>query len=178
MKDTSSMSNTTAKMSALSIRPALPDDGDAIVEIYNPYVLNTCITFEEQRVTAQEMAERIRAVQDAGLPWLVAEEEGRVIGYAYATKWKARSAYRYSVESTVYLSPAAAGKGCGTRLYAELIAFLRKGNCHAIMGGIVQPNEASVALHEKLGFRKVAHFPEVGFKMNRWLDVGYWQLIL
>lgn len=160
------------------IRPACAGDAEAISAIYNPYILNTCITFEEQGVTAGEMAERIYLTQAAGLPWLVIEEGSQVVGYAYAAKWRVRPAYRHSVETTVYLSPAAVGKGFGTQLYSALIGLLREKNVHAVIGGIAQPNEASVALHEKLGFCKVAHFSQVGFKFDRWLDVGYWQLTL
>lgn len=121
---------------------------------------------------------RIADVQAAGLPWLVAEAEGVVAGYAYATKWRVRHAYRFSVESSVYLAPASAGQGIGTMLYRALLDRLRDGGFHLAIGGIALPNAASIALHEKLGFEKVAQFREVGFKFGRWTDVGYWQLSL
>ncbi|HEX2529944.1 MAG TPA: arsinothricin resistance N-acetyltransferase ArsN1 family B [Burkholderiaceae bacterium] len=165
-------------MKPFLIRPASEDDAEAISRIYNHYILHTCITFEEQPLSPAAMADRIGEVQAGGFPWLVAEDAGGIAGYAYAAKWRTRPAYRYSAESSVYLSPAAAGKGYGTHLYSELIHLLRQQGIHAVIGGIAQPNEASVALHEKLGFHKVAHFPQVGFKLDRWLDVGYWQLIL
>ena len=165
-------------MTAISIRPATPDDADAICRIYNPYVANTTISFEEAPVAPDEMARRIADVHAAGLPWLVAEEDGRPLGYAYATKWRARPAYRTSVESSVYLDAGAAGRGLGTLLYRALLASLRALDVHMVIGGIAQPNAASVALHEKLGFRKVAHFSEVGRKFGRWVDVGYWELRL
>jgi phosphinothricin acetyltransferase len=124
------------------------------------------------------MAQRVSDVQDAGLPWLVLEVEGRVRGYAYATRWRVRPAYRNSVESTVYLEHDAAGSGWGTDLYLALIDALRGKGLHLVIGGIALPNERSIALHEKLGFAKVAHFSEVGFKFGQWHDVGYWQLRL
>jgi L-amino acid N-acyltransferase YncA len=162
----------------LNIREATADDATPIVSIYNHFVLNTSISFEEAAVSARDMAQRIADVQAAGLPWLVAEVDGVVAGYAYATKWRVRHAYRFSVESSVYLAPGSAGKGIGTPLYRALLDRLREGGFHLAIGGIALPNAASVALHEKLGFKKVAHFQEVGFKFERWTDVGYWQLAL
>lgn len=160
------------------IRPATVDDADAIACIYNDYVLNTVITFEEDEISSQQMAERIDEVNSASLPWLVAEQSGRVVGYAYATKWKARSAYRFSVESTVYLEQSVVGQRIGHKLYAALFVLLKEKDVHVVVGCITLPNPASIALHEKFGFKKVAHFEEVGFKFKRWLNVGYWQVIL
>ena len=160
------------------IRPATIADAEAIVHIYNQYILNTIVTFEEQAVSANDMAERINENAAAGLPWLVAEIDGKVVGYAYASKWADRCAYRFSVESTVYLDPTATGQGHGTKLYEALFVILRSHSMHVVIGGIALPNPASVALHEKLGFQKVAHFKEVGFKFNQWVDVGYWQASL
>lgn len=162
----------------MHIRPAHTDDAQAIAAIYNPYILNTVISFEEDAVTDAAMAQRIADVQAGGLPWLVAERDGKVLGYAYATKWRVRHAYRFSVESSVYLAPAAARQGVGTALYAALLAQLAGCGCHLVIGGIALPNDASVALHEKMGYEKVAHFREVGFKFGRWRDVGYWQKTL
>jgi len=101
-----------------------------------------------------------------------------VAGYAYATKWRVRPAYRHSVESSIYLDQSCAGRGLGQLLYAALLDELRRRELHLVIGGIAQPNEASVRLHEKLGFRKVAMFSEVGMKFGRWVDVGYWELHL
>lgn len=157
------------------IRPATVADAGAIARIYNHYVANTVITFEELAVTAEEMAERIAETDAISLPWLVLEEDGRIVGYAYASKWKTRSAYRFSVEVTVYLEPDASGRGLGTQLFAALFAELRAKGVHVAIGGIALPNPASVALHEKFGMRKVAHFEQVGFKFGEWIDVGYWQ---
>ena len=160
------------------IRPATASDADSIARIYNHYILNTFITFEEQTVSASEIAGRIAEVASASLPWLVAEHGGRIVGYAYASKWKGRCAYRFTVESSVYLDANSVGNGYGTRLYQHLFAALKACGMHVVIGGIALPNAASVALHEKLGLKKVAHFSEVGFKFDNWIDVGYWQATL
>lgn len=162
----------------MNIRDASVADAESVAAIYNHFVLTTSISFEEAAVAPAEMAQRIADVQAAALPWLIAEQDGVVAGYAYATKWRARHAYRFSVESTVYLAPALGGKGLGTALYGALIERLRAAGFHMVIGGIALPNPASIALHEKLGFEKVAQFSEVGFKFDRWTDVGYWELKL
>ena len=160
------------------IRAATEKDAESIIRIYNHYVLNTTITFEEEAVSLQEMSSRIAEVTSNALPWLVMEEDGEVVGYAYATKWKGRSAYRFSVETTVYLAPGRGGRGLGFKLYEVLLARLREKGLHAAIAGITLPNPQSIALHEKLGMTKVAQFKEVGFKSRQWLDVGYWECLL
>lgn len=162
----------------ICVREALASDAADIARIYNHYVHNTVITFEEEPVSAQAMAARIVEVQKASLPWLVTELDGELAGYTYANKWKVRSAYRYSVETTIYLQQGCEGQGIGKRLYSELLSRLRAGGIHVAIGGAALPNEASAALHEKLGFERVATFRQVGFKHGRWVDVAYWQLIL
>ena len=109
-------------------------------------------------------------------PLLVYVEKDFVLGYAYATRWKARPAYKYSAESSIYLATEVQGRGIGTQLYKGLLNELKHLGIHTVIGGIALPNEASIALHEKLGFVKAAHFKEVGFKHSRWVDVAYWQL--
>lgn len=161
-----------------AIRSACPLDAARICTIYNHYVDGTTISFEEAPVTAADMAARIADVIDGGLPWLVLTDGDDIIGYAYATKWRARPAYRHAVESTIYLDAALAGQGHGMRLYARLLDALRVRGLHTAIAGIAQPNERSVRLHERLGFAKVAHFAEVGFKLGLWIDVGYWQMRL
>jgi L-amino acid N-acyltransferase YncA len=161
----------------MTIRHCLPSDAARICEIYNHYVRETVITFEEEPVAETEMAGRMREI-GGRWTWLVAEDDGTVAGYAYASAWKTRAAYRYSVESTVYIAPEQTRRGFGLLLYRALIAALRAQNVHYVTGGIALPNAASVALHERLGFRKIGHFSEVGFKLGRWVDVGYWELIL
>ncbi len=161
-----------------TIRQATETDAERIRIIYNHYIATTTISFEEEPVTAADMAKRIADVGAAKLPWLVMIDGDTLIGYAYATKWRVRAAYRFAVESSVYLDPDYAGRGAGTVLYEALLAELRQRELHLAIGGIAQPNEASVRLHERLGFKKVAHFEEVGLKFGRWVDVGYWQLKL
>ena len=159
------------------IRNATVEDAAAICAIYNLYVLGSTITFEEQAVPVEAMRGRITEVMEA-YPWLVYEDLGRIGGYAYATRWRPRAAYRFSAETTVYLAPDFQRRGIGRQLYVELIEKLRALGVHRAMGGIALPNAGSVALHERLGFKKVAHFPEVGRKFDRWIDVAYWQLEL
>jgi phosphinothricin acetyltransferase len=158
-------------------RFAAHHDAAAIAEIYNRYVRETVITFEETPVAAHEMARRIADVA-ARYAWLVAEHDGAVVGWAYATDWKSRSAYRFTVETTVYVAQSHHGRGIGIALYDALLAELRARRLHSAVGCIALPNPPSIALHERLGFKKVAHFPEVGRKFDRWVDVGYWQLML
>jgi L-amino acid N-acyltransferase YncA len=162
----------------IHVREAAATDGASLAAIYDHYVLGTVVTFEETAVSGRVMGERVDAVLAAGLPWLVAVEDGRVTGYAYASIWNARSAYRRTVECTAYLAPDATGRGLGTRLYEELFARLRQLGVHAVIGGIALPNPASVALHEHFGMRRTGVFREVGFKFGAWIDVGYWQTIL
>jgi L-amino acid N-acyltransferase YncA len=159
------------------IRAATPADAAAICNIYNHFVATTTISFEEHPVAPQEMARRIEDVS-ATLPWYVFEQDGAVLGYAYATPWRARSAYRFSVESSVYVSPGHARRGIASRLYRSLLADLAGRGVHAVIGGIAQPNAASVALHEAFQFEKVAHFRQVGRKFDQWIDVAYWERIL
>ncbi len=159
------------------IRAATADDGGQIASIYNHYIEHTVVTFEEELVGTADMRERIEQGL-AAYPWLVAHLDDGVAGYAYATRWKPRSAYRNTVETSVYISPAHARQGLGEALYRALIENLREQGFHCALGGIALPNEASVSLHEKLGFRKVGELEQVGWKFDRWVNVGYWQLQL
>jgi L-amino acid N-acyltransferase YncA len=162
----------------MSIRQAEPSDALTIAEIYNRYITESLVTFEEEPVTASEMARRMAEVRSASLPWLVEEESGAIRGYAYAHLWRSRSAYRFTVEATVYIAQECVGRGIGSLLYGQLLSMLRAQGVHSVIGGIALPNAASVALNEKFGLRKVAEFHEVGFKFGRWIDVGYWQRTL
>jgi phosphinothricin acetyltransferase len=136
------------------------------------------ITFEQDPVSVAEIQRRIEEVHAASLPWLIAAEADEILGYAYATKWRTRSAYRHSAEVTVYVDPRHVRRGVGFSLYARLFPTLEILGIHAVMAGIALPNEASVALHEVFGMQKAAHFSQVGFKLDRWIDVGYWQRML
>ena len=161
------------------IRSATVGDAKAVAGIYNHYIANTLVTFEEELCATDDMAGRIQEVRTADLPWLVAEDEtGDVVGYAYASRWNGRCSYRHSVEVTVYLAPEATSRGWGSRLYASLFEQLRERSMHVLIAGIALPNPGSVALHEKFGMQQVGCFREVGFKMDQWIDVGYWELIL
>jgi L-amino acid N-acyltransferase YncA len=161
----------------LILRNVSAGDASSISEIYNHYVSHTTITFEETPVVSDEMRERIIDITRS-YPWLVCEEDGNVIGYSYATKWRERAAYRFTVEATVYLHPSSVGKGRGSALLSMLLAELRKRQVHSVIGGIALPNAASVALFEKFGFHQAAHFKEAGYKFGRWIDVGNWELLL
>ena len=160
------------------IRDAAIADTAGICAIYNHYIKNSIISFEEIPLTIEEMQKRIETVLSNHLPWLVYIDNNAVIGYAYANKWHTRASYKYSVESSVYLKHDVTGKGIGSCLYAELIGRLKALKYHAVIGGIALPNAASVALHEKFGFEQVAHYRETGFKYGEWIDVGYWELLL
>ena len=159
------------------IRPATPQDAQHIAEIYNYYIENTIITFEEEVVSGNTMAERLARGLQAG-PWYVADVDGEVCGYCYAAPFAARSAYRFSAETTVYVSHKHQRKGFGCSLYSSLIQKLREERHHCAVGLIGLPNQGSVTLHEKLGFTKVGELREVGRKFGRWVDVGFWQLLL
>lgn len=168
----------------MSLEPATDDiliraieagDIAAICSIYNYYIENTIVSFEESAITETEMRERVDRVQTAGYPWLVAQQAGRIVGYSYGFRWRERSAYRFSAEVTVYLDKAFTGAGLGTSLYQHLFGLLREMGITTVIGGIGLPNPGSVALHEKMGLQQAATFRRVGFKFGEWLDVGYWQ---
>jgi phosphinothricin acetyltransferase len=159
------------------IRSAMVADAQAICTIYNHFILHSTVTFEEVPIAQEEMAKRIEAASHR-LPFLLAEIDGAVAGYACAAPWKTRSAYRHTVESSVYIAPGLAGMGVGSRLYQALVHQLRGYGVHAVLAGIVLPNRASIALHEAFGFTKVGQMHQVGRKFDQWLDVGYWELLL
>jgi phosphinothricin acetyltransferase len=158
------------------LRNVSPDDAGSICTIYNYFIEHTAITFEEEILAPDQMRERIVETTKS-YPWFVCEVDGKLLGYAYGRKWRERSAYRHSVEVTFYLDPSAVGKGIGTELLDALLSELRKREFHCVIGGVALPNPASVALLEKFGLRQVAHFKEVGYKLGRWIDVGYWQIV-
>ena len=163
---------------AILVRSATVHDAAALARIYNYYVAETIVTFEEVTVTASDFEHRVQDVHAGALPWLVAERGSEIVGYAYASNWKRRYGYRFSVEVTVYLDPACARQGIGSTLYKHLLPILKAAGIRVAIGGIALPNDASVLLHEKFGFEKVAHFKAVGIKFGQWIDVGYWQLFL
>jgi len=161
----------------MKIHPCTTDDVPAVCSIYNHYIEHTVITFEETPLTSAQMQARVNSYTQF-YPWLICEDEDEVVGYAYASKWKERVAYKHTAEVTVYLKHNATQKGYGSALYAELIAQLKTQGCHVLLGCLAIPNDPSTKLHERFGFKQVAHFNEVGRKFNRWIDVGYWQKVL
>ena len=160
------------------IREVHPSDVKSICEIYNYYIQNSTCTFEEERISPAGLVARIKKIKACQLPWLVAEKNEQVIGYAYASPWRVRSAYRFSVEVSVYVDKQFSKQGWGQQLYSALFYNLRDLGKRTAIAGITLPNAESVQFHEKMGMKKVAHFEKVGFKFSRWLDVGYWQFSL
>ncbi|MBI0533586.1 arsinothricin resistance N-acetyltransferase ArsN1 family B [Sphingomonas sp. TX0522] len=162
---------------ALMVRSANVADATAIQAIYAPVVESTAISFEEVPPSVAEMEHRIAATLK-DYPYLVAERQGEVTGYAYASQHRTRAAYRWSVDVTVYIADQAHRTGVGRALYSKLIAELADRGFHAAFAGIALPNDGSVALHESMGFAPLGIYREVGRKFDRWHDVGWWQRIL
>ena len=159
------------------IRTTRISDATAICNIYNYYVENTTITFEEIAVSVEDTCTRIAFSLDK-YAHIVYLDNNEIVGYAYATTWRTREAYRFSTETTVYLKQGYEGKGIGMLLYIELIKQLKSKGFHLLIGCITIPNEQSIRLHEKLGFQKAGHFNQAGWKFNQWLDVGFWELTI
>jgi len=151
-------------------------DATQIAEIYNHYILTSHCTFEVTAVEPAEMQSRIEDVLDRGFPFFVAEFDTEIVGYAYAGQFRPRPGYRHSAEVSVYLRQGREGRGIAAALYERLFDEISKLDFHAVIAVIALPNDASVRLHEKFSFEKVAHLREVGFKFGKWIDVGYWQL--
>ncbi len=159
----------------MTIRIAEPSDAEAVAAIYAPVVRDTAISFELEPPSAEEMRSRIAATLKA-LPWLVSlDGHGAVNGYVYASKHRERAAYQWSVDVTAYVREDARGQGVGKRLYAQLFGELVRLGYFQAFAGIALPNEASVALHESLGFEPLGIYRKVGFKHGAWRDVGWWQ---
>ncbi len=161
-------------MSDIAVREVTMDDVIDITKIYNHYVANTTITFDLALSSEEEMETRIKAIK-ATYPFLVITEDDEVVGFAYASQWKDKAAYQFCAETTIYLHPNAVSKGLGLRLYNALLAALPLFDIATVIGCITIPNPESIALHEKLGFNKVGEFEHVGFKFEKWINVGYWQ---
>ena len=162
----------------MNIRTAELSDALQIAHIYNHYIRTSHSTFELAPIDIREMERRLADVLDAKHPFMVAELAGDIMGYAYGRAFRPRAAYRHSIEISVYVKQTFERLAIATELYDRLFSDIRDGNYHAVIAGISLPNDASVSLHEKYGLKKVAHFAEVGYKFGRWIDVGYWQLLL
>ena len=158
----------------MKIRLAKPSDARSLLDIYAPYVENTAITFEYEVPTIEDFAIRIEKTLEK-YPYLVAEEDGVVLGYADASTYYARAAYDWAVELSVYVSQDAREKGVGSKLYDALEEMLEKMGYIHFLACISLPNEASLALHRKRGYQQVAHFPKIGYKFNRWHDIVWLQ---
>ena len=161
----------------MTIRFATPKDAGQIRDIYAPFCVGTPVTFETEPPSVAEMRQRINKTLKF-LPWLVCEQEGRILGYAYASRHRERAGYRWSVDVSVYVREGASRKGLGRALYSSLFAILRLQGFSNILAGISLPNPASVALHESMGMRPVGIYRGIGFKCGQWHDVGWWQLAL
>ncbi len=157
------------------VRVATVADAEAVAAIYAPYVTGTAISFEEEPPSADEMAARI-AVTLRTHPFLVYDAGDGVVGYAYAGPHAARPAYRWSCHVTAYVAPGLARRGIGRALYGVLLDSLKAQGFHSAFAGVALPNEASVGLHEAMGFKPLGIYREVGFKHGCWHDVGWWRL--
>ena len=159
------------------IHPPPPEDAGPIARIYEPFVRNTAVSFETEPPTVEEMGERISKTMKT-YPWLVAEVEGKVVGYAYASIHRVRTAYQWSVEVSVYIDPEWHRRGIARSLYLRLFDILRQQGFYNAYAGITLPNPASVGVHEHMGFRRIGVYEGVGHKLGRWHDVGWWELTL
>lgn len=159
------------------IRPVLEVDFDAIAAMTNHYIRHSVIHFGYDPVTAEELRAVWRSKGDR-YPWYVCDAGGEVLGYAKAGVWRERTAYSWTCEAGIYVRPDAHRRGLGRALYARLLDELRRLGYRSVIGGITLPNEASERLHEAMGFTKVAHFKDAGWKFGAWHDVGFWQVVL
>lgn len=159
------------------IRFATSDDAAACAEIYRPFVDGSSVSFELTPPDASEMARRIEKLWPSH-PWIIAEDNGEALGYAYGGPYRERKAYQWAVEVTVYLSPGARGKGLGRKLYEVLLAVLKLQGFTKAYGVVTLPNPASAGVHEAVGFKHFATYRDIGFKNGAWHDVGWWELDL
>lgn len=159
------------------IRPAHINDAQALLNIYNYYVINTTVNFDIEPLSIKAFIKKFKNII-SNYPYIVYEENNEILGYAYGSRFRPRPAYNFVAESTVYVKHDAHGKQIGTKLYTELIKQLKKTNLHSVLGVLTIPNDASIGLHEKIGFKQVANLKEVGKKFGEWQNVGIWQLKL
>jgi phosphinothricin acetyltransferase len=160
------------------LRDVKISDAGRITDIYNYYIENTVVTFVEEKITVKDTEQKIAGILKKHYPYLVYEEAGQIVGYAYLNTWRPQSAYNITLETSVYLDTYFTGKGLGSILYQELIACAQKMDIHSLIGVLSIPNEASRRLHKKFGFQVAGTFKETGYKFNQLIDVEYWQLFL
>jgi L-amino acid N-acyltransferase YncA len=161
-----------------SIRLATPDDAPAVHAIYAPFVRDTAISFEYEVPAVEEIRARMERVLADGFPWLVAESESTVDGYAYASAFRTRKAYQWSVETSIYIHPQRHRRGLGRALYGRLLELLELQGYRSAYGGATAPNPASEGLHRSMGFERVGYQPRVGYKLGAWHDVVWWRKAL
>lgn len=159
------------------IRPVTLSDAEAIVEIYNHFINETTVTFETEPITSEEMERRIKEIS-ARFPYFVYEKDGKILGYCYAHLWKERAAYSKTLETTIYLHKDATHQGIGSLMVRHLIDLCRVQGYHALIACITEGNEASVRMHEQLGFRQVSEYKQVGYKFEKWLGVVDMELLM
>ena len=161
----------------MKIRPANENDAKGILDIYAPYISDTSYTFESEVPSVSEFAARITSYLERW-PWLVCEAEGKIAGYAYASRYRERIGYQWSIECSVYVHDDYLGKGVGFALYKPLFEILKEQGYRNVYAVINLPNERSVRFHEKFGFSYLTTYKNVGYKLGKWKNVGWWQLII
>jgi len=154
------------------------DDFPSITRMYNYYVEHTIVTFDEEPLTCEAMRQKAGVIQRNYPYWVLEDDGGTVVGYGYGSQFRAKPAYRFTVETSIYFETSATGKGYGSALYTALLADLRDRGFKTALGVLGLPNEASAGLHEKMGFVKTGHLHNAGWKFGRWVDTGYWHLDL
>ena len=160
----------------MNIRDITLNDASAVCRIYNHYIENTVITFETSPVTGEEMQKRIQEVIDSECPWYIGEVDGKIAGYVYLHNFHPRTAFSKTKEVAIYLHKDYLEKGFGSALINYLLRKINTKEIHVLIAGITIPNEKSIRMHEKFGFKQVSLMKEVGWKFNQWVDIGYWQL--
>jgi L-amino acid N-acyltransferase YncA len=161
----------------IQIRKVNLSDARRIMEIYNHYIVSTVLTFETEALTEDQVRGRIQKYAD-NYPWYIAELDGKVIGYAYASEFVDRPAYKFTSEVTIFIDKNYTKGGCGKTLLGQLIEEMKISGFNALISIIAMPNPASVKLHKLFGFENVGRLKKVGYKIDRWIDVEYWELIL
>jgi len=165
------------KSDSQCIRAVISSDAEAIINIYRYYVESTAVSFEEKVPTLTQMIERIESTTKH-YPWLVYLQDEQITGYAYASKFRSRSAYRWTAEVTIYVADKVKRSGSASKLYTALLDSLVEQNFKSAIAVVTEPNPESEKFHQKMGFRKIGTFTSIGYKLNQWHDTGWWQKML